>query len=121
MDPVNTISSAAGGQQPVIVQPAPEPVLQAVPTELSGAKAVTASDTSGSTRNDTPNSQADYQHTALIDPATREVIYRVVDVRSGQIVSQIPEQAQLRLQAYARALANGKSASEAMSQADLQA
>jgi hypothetical protein len=124
MEPVNTISSALSVQQAVVARPAPAPVQQAVQTDLSTAKAVTATDTAGATRNDTSGGgggQNDYQHTAIIDPATREIIYRVVDVRSGQVVRQIPEQAQLRMQAYSRALANGKSTTEALTQADLEA
>jgi len=123
MEPVNTISSALSVQQAVVARPAPAPVQQAVQTDLSTAKAVTATDAAGTTRNDTSGGggQSDYQHTAIIDPATREIIYRVVDVRSGQVVRQIPEQAQLRMQAYSRALANGKSTTEALTQADLEA
>jgi hypothetical protein len=123
MEPVHTISPTVGIPQTAVARPAPAPVLQAVPTELAAAKTVTASDTTGATRNDTtgrgnPN---DYQQSVLIDPATREVIFRVIDVRSRQVVRQIPDQALLRMQAYTRALNNGKSANEALSLADVEA
>jgi hypothetical protein len=126
MEPVNTIASALSAQQTVLARPAPAPVLQAVPTELAAAKTVTASNTAGAPRNDTSttqNNSNNYQQTVLIDPATREVIFRVVDVRSRQVVRQIPDQALLRMQAYTRALANGKSTSEALAetQADFEA
>jgi hypothetical protein len=126
MEPVNTIASALSAQQTVLARPAPAPVLQAVPTELSGAKTVTATNTAGATRNDTASSQNgsnNYQQSVLIDPATREVIYRVVDVRTRLVVRQIPDQALLRMQAYTRALANGKSSSDALAeaQADVEA
>jgi uncharacterized FlaG/YvyC family protein len=126
MEPVNTIASASSAQQTVLARPAPTPVLQAVPTELSAAKTVTATNTVGATRNDTANNQTgsnNYQQTVLIDPATREVIYRVVDVRTRLVVRQIPDQALLRMQAYTRALANGKSTSDALTeaQADIEA
>jgi hypothetical protein len=39
-----------------------------------------------------------------IDPATRQVVYQVVDKDSGEVVRQVPEQAMLHLQAYARAM-----------------
>jgi hypothetical protein len=123
MEPVHTISPAVSIPQTAVARPAPTPVLQAVPTELAAAKTVTASDTAGATHNDTtgrgnPN---DYQQSVLIDPATREVIFRVIDVRSRQVVRQIPDQALLRMQAYTRALNNGKSANEALSLADVEA
>jgi|RhiMetdeSRZDD1v2_1073273.scaffolds.fasta_scaffold1319020_1 hypothetical protein len=97
-----------------IVQPdhaatpaAPEPVA----TELPAAKAVTAP----ATRNDVP----DTSHQVVIDPQTREVIYRVIDVRSRQVIRQVPDEALLRVRAYARALANGETPSEAQAHADL--
>jgi hypothetical protein len=126
MEPVNTIASALSAQQTVLARPAPAPVLQAVPTELSAAKTVTATNTAGATRNDTAsghNGGNNYQQSVLIDPATREVIYRVVDVRTRLVVRQIPDQALLRMQAYTRALANGKNTSDALAeaQADVEA
>jgi flagellar protein FlaG len=39
-----------------------------------------------------------------IDPKTREVVYQSVDQRTGEVVRQVPEEALLRLRAYARAL-----------------
>jgi hypothetical protein len=123
MEPVHTTSSAVSIPQTAVARPAPTPALQAVPTELAAAKTVTASDTAGATRNDTTDrgNPNDYQQSVLIDPATREVIFRVIDVRSRQVVRQIPDQALLRMQAYARALNNGKSANEALSLADVEA
>jgi hypothetical protein len=41
----------------------------------------------------------------VIYTETREVIFRVVDVRSGQVDRQVPDQALLRLRAYNRTLA----------------
>jgi hypothetical protein len=121
MEPVHTIASAPGVQQTTAARVEPPPVVQAVPTELSAPKTVAASNTAGAARNDTQSSQSDYQQSVVIDPATREVIYRVVDVRSRQVVRQIPDEALLRMRAYARALEAGKSTNEALSQADLQA
>ena len=37
-----------------------------------------------------------------IDPKTREVVYQTVDRQSGEVVRQVPDQALLRLRAYAR-------------------
>jgi hypothetical protein len=122
MEPVQTISPALGVQQAPAARAAPAPVVQAVPTDLPGAKTVTATNTAGGTRNDpsSNSNQADYRQSVVIDPATREVIFRVVDVRSRQVVRQIPEQALLRMRAYTHALDSGKSTTEALTQADLQ-
>lgn len=37
-----------------------------------------------------------------IDPKTREVVYQTVDRQTGEVVRQVPDQALLRLRAYAR-------------------
>ena len=90
------------------------PVAQAEPvaTELPAAKTVTPV----ATRNDLPPTT----HEVLIDPQTREIIYRVIDVRSRQVIRQVPDEALLRVRAYARALASGETPSKAQSQADLE-
>jgi hypothetical protein len=90
----------------------------ATATELPAAKAVAPATDATAVRN---AAQDNYQRTAVLDPATREVIYRVIDVRSRQVVRQVPEEALLRMRAYARALAAGKSVNDALAQADLQA
>ncbi len=101
---------------PNAVQPdhAPTPVAPAesTTTELPAAKTVTPI----TTRNDLPATT----HEVVIDPATREVIYRIIDVRSRQVIRQVPDEALLRVRAYARALANGQTPAQAAAQADLQ-
>jgi flagellar protein FlaG len=37
-----------------------------------------------------------------IDPKTREIVYQTVDKESGEVIRQVPDQALLRLRAYAR-------------------
>ena len=91
-------------------------------TELPATKAVTptgppsASAPATPVRNDVPSTT----HEVIIDPQTREVIYRVIDVRSRQVVRQVPDEALLRVRAYAKALASGDSPSQAQNQADLE-
>lgn len=87
----------------------------ATTTDLPASKAVTAANATTETRNDTPATT----HEVLIDPATREVIYRVIDVRSRQVVRQVPDEALLRTRAYAQAIANGDNPMQALNQADL--
>ena len=85
-------------------------------TELPAAKAVTPAAATAPARNDVQSTT----HEVIIDPQTREVIYRVIDVRSRQVVRQVPDEALLRIRAYARALASGDSPSKAQFQADLE-
>jgi hypothetical protein len=53
-----------------------------------------------------------YEYQVLVDPATHEVIYRTVDERSRQVVRQAPDQALLRMRAYARSLAESQTTTE---------
>jgi len=121
MEPVHTITPSASAQQAVHARPAPAPVEQAVATELAAAKSVTAAATAVAARNDTLRPRDDYQRGFVLDPETREIIYRVVDVRTRQVVRQIPEKALQRVHAYARALAGAKTPHAALTQADVEA
>jgi len=98
----------------VLQDHAATPVAPAEPvaTELPAAKTVTPV----ATRNDLPPTT----HDVIIDPQTREVIYRILDARSRQVIRQVPDEALLRVRAYARALANGETPSRAATKADLQ-
>jgi hypothetical protein len=88
----------------------------AAATELPAAKVVTPAAAVAPARNEVQSTT----HEVIIDPQTREVIYRVIDVRSRQVVRQVPDEALLRVRAYARALASGDSPSKAQFQADLE-
>ena len=95
----------------------PDPVA----TDLPASKAVTSTTTTSSTtatqaRNDAPTTT----HETIIDPQTRELIYRVIDVQTRQVVRQVPDEALLRVRAYAQALANGDTPVQALNQADVQ-
>ena len=119
MVPMSTIAPSAGAPQVVpTTRPAPAPVTQAVATDLAPANTVTAANTAQTAQNDASSDQ--YQHTVLLDPATQELIFRTIDVRSRQVLRQVPEEAVLRMQAYAHALAQGKSTNEALAQANLE-
>ncbi len=120
MGPVSTIAPAAGALPLVPNRLAPTPVAEAVTTDLAPPKTVSAANTALAARNDTSTSSDLYQHTVLLDPATQELIFRTIDVRSRQVVRQIPEEALLRMQAYAHALAQGKSENAALMQANLE-
>ncbi len=47
-----------------------------------------------------------------IDPKTREVIYQTVNEDTGEVVRQIPDEAMMRLRAYAREMREKSEASE---------
>ena len=119
MTPVNTIAPSAGAPT-VVDRVLHAPVAQAVATDLSPAKAVTAAETAQPLRNDAARSSELYQHTVVLDPATQDLIFRVIDVRSRQVVRQIPDEALLRMRAYARALSDGKGMTEALTAANLE-
>lgn len=120
MGPVSTIAPSAGVLSLVPNRSAPAPVAEAVATDLAPAKTVSAANTILAARNDTSTSSDLYQHTVILDSATQELVFRTIDVRSRQVVRQIPEQAVLRMQAYAHALDQGKSNTQALMQADLE-
>jgi hypothetical protein len=47
-------------------------------------------------------------HRTTIDPSTGDLVYHVIDTRSGQQVAQSPDEAMLRMRAYARQIDAGK-------------
>jgi hypothetical protein len=110
MEPIRTITPPGAVQQAFASRPEPAPVAQAVATELPSAKAVTAANSAASML---PLGLSDpYEYQVLVDPATHEVIYRTVDERSRQVVRQAPDEALLRMRAYARSLAQSQTTTE---------
>jgi hypothetical protein len=81
-------------------------VAPAAPTELPAAKTVGPAVSSSPARNEPRQPEPTVfstTHDAIIDPQTREIVYRVLDARTKQVLHQVPDQALLRMQAYARA------------------
>ncbi|WP_146604400.1 flagellar protein FlaG [Rhodoplanes roseus] len=56
----------------------------------------------------------------VLNPETREVIFRVIDSRSRQVLRQVPDEALLRMRAYNKALEEGKSPADVLTHADMQ-
>lgn len=108
--------------QPNVVRHEPAPAQQAVATDLTPAQSVTASNgSSETTRQDSAQTAQDaHVRKVILDAHSREVIYQVLDAGSGRVVRQVPDEAMLRLRAYTRALAQGRTPNEA-SRADLEA
>ena len=65
-------------------------------TVLGPARAVRAADGTGSPARDAREKQVE------IDPQTRDVIFRLVDTQTGDLVSQMPAEAILNMRAYVR-------------------
>lgn len=108
---VRTVSNVAATDY---ARPASAPVQEAVRTVLDPAKSVTATATGDKPRNDLLSGRdASLNRQFVIDPQTREVIFRIMDTRTRQVVRQVPDQALMRMRAYARALADGKTPNSA--------
>jgi hypothetical protein len=106
MDGGLTIRPTSLVTQPAGLRPDATSVRDAVPTNLAPSQTVTAAAKTGEARQDAPQSgSADpsYVRKIVLDAHSREVIYRVIDSKSGLVVRQIPEEAMLRLRAYNRA------------------
>ena len=118
MDTGLTVRPTGAAAQQGYVRPEPAPAQQTVATELAPSQSVTASAASVAARNDGQKSvalQAQTTREIVLDPHSREVIYRVRDERSGRVVRQVPDEALLRLRAYQRAIADGAAPAEAFS------
>jgi len=88
-----------------------EPALQtAVATELDAARSVTATNASSATTAQDPAlvtpPRQDTAQNIVLDPQSREVIFREISRRSGEVIDQIPGDAMLKLRAYYREIAN---------------
>ncbi|ALK08780.1 hypothetical protein [Blastochloris viridis] len=108
------------------------PLPKAVPTELEPEKAVIATGESGKIealpgsprrRGDNATSasngtESDIETLVIFDTESRDIIFRMIDVRSKQIIDQIPDHALLRLRAYSRAIENGESVIVALARTD---
>jgi hypothetical protein len=114
MDAGLTIRPNATVAESALARPEPVPVRTAVATTLAPSKSVTATMDSGrSAGHDSAQhqlqqqqaQQAQMKREVLIDSQTREVIFRVIDVRSGQVDHQVPDEALLRMRAYNRTMA----------------
>jgi hypothetical protein len=109
MDAGLTIRPTVSVAESSIVRPEPMPVRAAVAPTLPPPKSVFASTDAARTQaHDSAlqaQQQAQMRREVVIDTQTREVIFRVIDVRNGEIDHQVPDEALLRMRAYNRTLA----------------
>ncbi|WP_293863746.1 flagellar protein FlaG [uncultured Alsobacter sp.] len=93
---------------PVVARPDPQPVREAVTTELSPAKTVTATapteaasvEISRAARALQDSSTEEVRKQTTKDQDTNALVFRKTDTRTGEVVQQIPDEAILRLRAY---------------------
>jgi len=90
-----------------VVRPQPDAAMDAVHTELPAPKTPTPPDAPAAVNSDPPASD-DRSRDVLIDRAAGEIVYRLLDNRTGQVVSQYPDQVRLRARAYLRSLDEAK-------------
>ena len=90
-----------------VVRPQPDAALNAVRTELPAPKTPTPPDAPGAISGNPPPSD-DRSRDIVIDRAAGEIVYRVVDNRTSQVVIQYPDEVRLRARAYLRSLDEAK-------------
>jgi len=124
MDTGLNISPIFGAATGDAVRPVTAPSQGATAASLPDANAVTPAADIGAKPNGVPSpaaaSSGSRTQTITIDQKTRDVIYRVIDTRTQQVIQQVPDQALLRNQAYSNAIQNGATPFEAQVQADFE-
>src|ERR1700674_3937308 len=86
-----------------VVRPQPDAALNAVRTELPAPKTPTPPDASAALSSN-PQPSDDRSRDILIDRAAGEIVYRVIDNRTSQVIIQYPDEVRLRVRAYLRSL-----------------
>jgi hypothetical protein len=124
MDAGLTIQPVTGVAITDYVRPAVTAATNTGPTELPPEQTVSpAPDPTPTGNGPQPGGSSSDNVTSsiTIDPQSREVIYRVIDSRTKQVIQQVPDEALLRNRAYSQAIANGATPFQAQTQADLEA
>jgi hypothetical protein len=94
----------AGAAQGTVIRPDAAPVRNAVATDLAPSQAVTAAAAAQAISDMARAPQGDPSRLgdAILDPHSREVVYRAADISSRRVVRQMTEVAARRLKAYSR-------------------
>jgi hypothetical protein len=90
-----------------VVRPQPDAATDAVRTELPAPKTPTPPDVSVAV-NANPQPSDGRSRDIVIDRAAGEIVYRLLDSRTSQVVSQFPDEVRLRARAYLRSLEAAK-------------
>ena len=105
-----TVRSSGSGAQASLSRPNSTFTSQAVSTDLPAAQTVTATAGVADARNGTPGtslSDPPRLRDIVLDPHSREVVYRSLDAGLHRVVHQLPEVAARRLKAYTRLAKSG--------------
>ena len=86
-----------------VVRPQPDAALNAVRTELPAPKTPTPPDASAALSSN-PQPSDDRSRDIVIDRAAGEIVYRVIDNRTSQVIIQYPDEVRLPVRAYLRSL-----------------
>jgi hypothetical protein len=120
MDAVNTVKPVTGVVATDYARPAAVVALGATPTDLPDAKAVNPPVDTTPSRQEASNSGPSYiTHGFVIDPQSQEVVYRVMDTRTRQVLWQVPDAALLRSRAYAQTLKDTSQPASTANQTDV--
>ena len=125
MDSGLAIRPVATPAQLALARVDPAPARQTVTTDLAPSQSVTAAADAGARQaaEQAARNERTTTRDIIIDSATREVVFRILDVRTRQVIGQVPGETQLRLAAYTRAvqraIADGKTPTEAQIAAEL--
>jgi uncharacterized FlaG/YvyC family protein len=95
-----------------IPRPAPEAAREAVRTQLPPSQSVTASEAPKAARRE--SLQIDRERLSrhvVFDQDSNELVYKVVDRRTENVVAQVPDEARRRNRAYFREMERAKEAS----------
>ena len=90
-----------------VVRPQPDAAVNAVRTELPAPKTPTPPDAVVAVSSN-PQPADDRSRDIVIDRAAGEIVYRVIDNRTSQVVVQYPDEMRLRARAYLRSLDEAK-------------
>lgn len=97
--------------QTSVVRPAPEAAREAVRTQLPSTQTVTASETAKAPRQESVQIDRERLSRSIeFDRDSAELVYKVVDQRTEDVVAQVPDEARRRARAYFREMERVKEA-----------
>jgi uncharacterized FlaG/YvyC family protein len=82
----------------------PPAARQSAATDLPAAQSVTPAANTAAASNDERDRAENLSRQTRYDRAAAEIVFRVVDQRTNQVVRQIPEERMLKMRSYRRAL-----------------
>ena len=94
-----------------VTRPTPEAAREAVRTQLPAAQSVTAPETAKAPRRESVQIDRERLSRSIeFDHDSAELVYRVVDRQTENVVAQVPDEAQRRSRAYFREMERQKEA-----------